>query len=30
MPRGTGTYRNKVGRPPQKINRQKKNKNKKI
>lgn len=29
MPRGTGTYGNKVGRPPKKINRQKKNKNKK-
>jgi hypothetical protein len=28
MPRGTGTYGNKVGRP-KKINRQKKNKNKK-
>jgi len=30
MPQGKGTYGNKVGRPPKKINRQKKNKNKKI
>jgi len=30
MPQGKGTYGKKVGRPPKKINRQKKNKNKKI
>ena len=29
MPRGTGTYGRKVGRPPKKINRPKKNKKRK-